>query len=77
MFKLLQRFILLHTVMLGELLLRVATIRSVSFTIAKNFIPVDFPPPKFVLKPNAKTRSAVHLYIFANFSRISAFGTVA
>ena len=40
-------------------------------------VPVVLPPPKFVLNPNANTRSAVHLYIFASFSRISVFATVA
>merc|ERR1719189_1814919 len=39
--------------------------------------PVDLPPPKLVLKPNGNTRSAVHLYIFASFSRISFFSTDA
>ena len=39
--------------------------------------PVDLPPPKFVLNPNANTRSAVHLYILASFSLISDLGTVA
>jgi hypothetical protein len=37
--------------------------------------PVDLPPPKLVLKPKAKTRSGVHLYILAIFSRISVLGT--
>ena len=41
------------------------------------YVPVVLPPPKFVLNPNANTRSAVHLYIFASFSRISVFATVA
>ena len=40
-------------------------------------LPVDLPPPKFVLNPNANTRSAVHLYILASFSLISDLGTVA